>query len=151
GCRAEGGEGLVPGGPLVRGLVAGFGADRVGGMVVAVHLAVGRDGGGFSFPVAAGGWVGGGRAECGDDPAGWGLGGVLAESTGAVVHQGCDFGEVGVTGGVGQVRDVAGPEAVRLGEQGIDALADAGVEDGGDVAGSSQVPGGDGGAEDVGG
>ena len=61
--RAEGGEGLVPGGPLVRRLAAGFGADRVVGMVVAVHLAVGGDRGCLVLPVAAGGRVGGYRAE----------------------------------------------------------------------------------------
>ena len=33
--RAEGGQGLVPGGPDVRGGRDGFGADRVGGIVVA--------------------------------------------------------------------------------------------------------------------
>ena len=32
---AEGGQGLVPGGPQVRGGGSGFGADRVGGVVVA--------------------------------------------------------------------------------------------------------------------
>jgi hypothetical protein len=60
---AEGGEGLVPGGPLVWRLVAGFGSDRVAGMVVAVNFAVRRDGGGLAFPVAAGGWVGGDRVS----------------------------------------------------------------------------------------
>ena len=33
--RAEGGEGLVPGGPQVRGGRGGFGADGLGGVVVA--------------------------------------------------------------------------------------------------------------------
>ena len=99
----------------------------------------------------AGGWVGGYRAERGDGPGGRGLGGVLAEPAGAVVHQGRDAGEVGLPGGVGQLGDAAGPGALRLGEQRVDALADAGVEDGGDVAGSGQVAGGDGGADDLGG
>jgi hypothetical protein len=40
---------------------------------------------------------------------------------------------------------------LRLGKQRIDARADPGVQDGGDVAGSGQVAGCDGGAEDVGG
>ena len=101
GCRAEGEECLVPCGSLVWGLVAGFGADRVAGMVVSVHLAVRRDGGGLASPVLAGGRVGGYLAECGDGPGGGGLGGVLAEPPGAVVHQGGDTGEVGMPGGVG--------------------------------------------------
>ena len=54
-CWAEGDEGLVPGGALVRGLVAGFGTDRVAGMVIAVHLTVRRNGGGLACPIAAGG------------------------------------------------------------------------------------------------
>ena len=53
-------------------------------------------------------------------------------------------------GGVGQLGDTAGPAGLWLGEEGIDALADAGVEDGGDVAGSGQVARCDGGAEDLG-
>ena len=76
---------------------------------------------------------------------------MLAEPPGAVVHQGGDAGEVGLPGGVGQLGDAAGPGALRLGEQRVDARADPGVEDGGDVAGSGQVPGGDGGADDLGG
>jgi hypothetical protein len=39
---------------------------------------------------------------------------------------------------------------VRLGNQPVDARADPGIEDGGDVAGSGQVPGCDGGADDLG-
>ena len=42
--RAEGGERLMPGGPLVWGLATGFGADGVAGVIVSVHLAVGGDG-----------------------------------------------------------------------------------------------------------
>ena len=141
----------MPSGSLVWHLVAGFGADRVAGMVVSVHLAVGRDGGGLVDPVGAGGWVGGDRAERGDGPGGRGLGGVLAEPAGAVVHQGRDADQVSLPGGVGQAGNAAGPGALRLGEQGFDAVADTGVEDGGDVAGSGQLTGGDGGAEDVGG
>ena len=52
---------------------------------------------------------------------------------------------------VRQLGDPAGPGAVRLGKQRVDARADPGVEDGGDVAGSGQVAGGDGGADDLGG
>ena len=78
--RAEGGEGLVPGGPLVWPLVAGFGADRVVGVVIAVGLAVGGDRGCLGLPGPAGGRVSGYRAEGGDGPGGTGLGGVLAQA-----------------------------------------------------------------------
>jgi hypothetical protein len=44
--RAEGGEGLVPGGPQVRGGRDGLGSDRVGGVVVAGQFAPGADGAG---------------------------------------------------------------------------------------------------------
>ncbi len=77
--------------------------------------------------------------------AGRGLGGVLAQPPGAVVHHGRDLGQVGLAVGVRQVGDASGPGALGLGEQRVDALADPGVQDGGDVPGSGQVPGGDGG------
>jgi hypothetical protein len=48
---AESGKCFVPGGPLVWGLLARFGADGVAGMVVAVSLPVGRDRGGLVLPV----------------------------------------------------------------------------------------------------
>jgi hypothetical protein len=53
--RAEGGECLVPGGPLGGCPVAGFGADGVAGMLIAVHFPVGGDHGGLVLPIAAGG------------------------------------------------------------------------------------------------
>jgi hypothetical protein len=70
---------------------------------------------------------------------------------GAVVHQCGDPGQVGVPGRVGQRGHPSGPGALRLREQRVDARPDAGVEDGGDVAGSGQVSGSDGGADDLGG
>jgi hypothetical protein len=76
---------------------------------------------------------------------------VLAQSAGAVVHQDRDLGEVCLPRGFGQLGDAAGPGALQLGEQPVDALADPGVDDGGDVAGSGQVPRVDGGADDLGG
>ena len=48
---AEGGEGLVPGGPDVRGGRGGFGSDRLGGVVVAGQFPPGADGGGPPLPV----------------------------------------------------------------------------------------------------
>jgi len=56
-----------------------------------------------------------------------------------------------VPGWVGQPGHPSGPGALSLREQQVDARADAGVEDGGDVAGSGQIAGCDGGADDVGG
>ena len=63
------------------------------------------------FPVPAGGGVGGYRAEGGDRPGGRGLGGVLAQAPGAVVHHGGDLGQVGMAVGIGQpgTRPVQGP------------------------------------------
>ena len=141
----------MPGGPLVWCLVAGFGADRVAGVVIAVGLAVGGDRGRLGLPGPAGGRVSGYRAERGDRPGGPGLGGVLAQALGAVVHHGGDLGQVGLPCGVRQPGDAAGPGALRLGQQRVDARADPGVQDGGDVPGSGQVAGGDGGADDLGG
>jgi len=80
----------------------------------------------LACPALAGSWVGGHRAERRDGPGRPRLGGVLAEAPGAVVHQGRDFGQVGLPGGGGQLGDAAGPGALRLGEQGIDAVAYAG-------------------------
>ena len=63
--RAEGGQGLVPGGPRVGGGRGRFGADRVGGIVVAGQFAPGADGGGPFLPARAGpaGGRGPGRAR----------------------------------------------------------------------------------------
>ena len=76
---------------------------------------------------------------------------MLTEALGAVVHEGGDLGEVGVAVGVGQVGYPFGPWSLRLGEQRVDALPDPCVEDGGDVPGSAQVPGGNGPADNLGG
>jgi len=84
----------VPGGPLVWCAVAGFRADRVVGVVIAVGFAVGGDRGCLGLPGPVGGRVSGCRAEGGDCPGGTGLGGVLAQALGAVVHHGGDLGQV---------------------------------------------------------
>ena len=52
--RAEGEERLVPGGPLIRRVPGGLGADRVVGVVVAVRLPVGGDRGRLALPFAGG-------------------------------------------------------------------------------------------------
>ncbi len=141
----------MPGGPLVWCLAAGFGADRVGRVAVAVHLAVGADAGCLGLPGPAAGLVSGYRAEGVDRPGRASPGGVLAQALGAAVHHGGDSGQVGLACGIGQPGDAAGPGALRLGQQRFDARADPGVQDGGDVPGSGQVTGGDGGADDLGG
>jgi len=76
---------------------------------------------------------------------------VLAQAPDTVVHHGGDLGQVAVLLRVGQVWDAAGPRVLGLGQQRVDGRADPRVQDGGDVPGSGQVPGGDGGADDVGG
>jgi hypothetical protein len=150
-CRAEGGESLVPGGPLVGCLPGGRGADRVIGMVVAVHLPVRGDRGGLVFPVPTGGGACGNRAEGAGRPGRCGLGGVLAQAPGAVVHHRRDLGQVRAPVLVGKPGYSFGPGALGLREQRVDARADPGVQDGSNVAGSGQVAGGDGGVDDLGG
>jgi hypothetical protein len=85
--RAEDGEGFVPGGPQVREAGGGFGADRVGGVVVAGQLTPGADRGGPVLPVQPGHRVFGDRAESADRPGQGAGGGVLAEPFLAGIHQ----------------------------------------------------------------
>jgi hypothetical protein len=61
---------------------------------------------------------------------------VLPQAPGAVVHHRGHLGQVGVPGWVGQPGYPSGPGALGLREQRVDARADPGVNDGGDVAGS---------------
>jgi len=120
-------------------------------MAVAVHFPVRGDARDFLFPAAAGSGVGGYRTKSADCPGGAGQGGVPAEPPGAVVHHDGDLGQVDVAVRVGQLGDPPGPGALGLGEQRVGTRADPGVQDGGNVAGSGQVPGGDSGTDDVGG
>ena len=78
-------------------------------------------------------------------------GGVLADAVLAGVHQRGDLGEPGAACGVGEGGDLRGPRARRERDGGAGALADAGVQDGGDVAGAGQVPFGDRVGQDLGG
>lgn len=133
----------MPGGPLVRRVLGGLGADRVAGVVIVVHLPVGRDRGRVALPVLPGGRILGYRAERRESPGGRGLGGVLAEPLLAVVHHGGDLRQVRPVLEVGLVRYPFGPMTLRAGEQRVDARPDPGVQDGGDVPGAGQVPGGD--------
>ena len=82
----------------------------------------------------------GDRAEGVDGPGRGVLGGVLADPVLAGVHQSGDLGGVGAASGVGDRGQLRGPRAGRERDQGADAVAETGVEDGGDVAGSGQVP-----------
>ena len=70
-------------------------------------------------------------------------GGVLADPVLAGVHQRGDLGDVRLAFGVGEGGDLLRPRPGRERDQGAGAVADAGVQDGGDVAGSGQVPFGD--------
>jgi hypothetical protein len=78
-------------------------------------------------------------------------GGVLAESFLAGVHERGDLRGVGAAFGADDGGDLGGPRAGQERDQGAGALADAGVEDGGDVAGAGQVPFGDRLGQDLGG
>jgi hypothetical protein len=75
---------------------------------------------------------------------------MLAEALLAAVHHGRDLSQVGPAAGVGQLGDALGPGALRLRQERVDALADPGVDDAGDIPGARQVAGGDGGAGDLG-
>ena len=146
---AEGGEGLVPGGAGVRGGRGGFGSDRLGGVVIAGQLAPGADGAGPALPVQPVQRVPGDRAEGGDGPGQGVLGGVLADPVLARVHQRGDLGGVGAAFGVGDGGELRGPRAGRERDQGAEAVAEAVVDDGGDVAGAGQVPLADRGGQDL--
>ena len=134
--RAEGGQGLVPGGPRVGDGRDGFGADRVGGVVIAGQFPPGTDRGSSFLPLEPVQRVFGDRAERGDSPGLGMSGGVLADAVLAGVHQRGDLGDVRLAGGVGEGGDLLGPRPGRERDQGAGAVADAGVEDGGDVAGA---------------
>jgi hypothetical protein len=79
------------------------------------------------------------------------LGGVLAEPALAGIHHCGDLSDVGAAFRVGDGGDLGGPRPGRQRDEGAEAVTDAGVDDGGDVAGAGQVPGGDGVGEDAGG
>jgi hypothetical protein len=76
---------------------------------------------------------------------------VLADSVLAGVHQRGDLGHVRLAFGVGESWDSRGPRAGRERNQGAEAVTETVVEDGGDVAGSGQVPVGDRVGQDTGG
>ena len=93
-------------------------------------------------PSRSSGWAGTGPSAAVAQAGGW-LGGVLADPVRAGVHQRGDLGDVRAAFGVGDRRDLLGPRPGRERDQRAEAVAEAGVEDGGDVAGSGQVPFGD--------
>ncbi len=144
---AECGEGFVPGGALVRGVAGGFGADRVGGVVVARQLAVGADRAGAPLPVEPVCRARRYRSEGGDGPGQCVLGGVLADPVLALVHQLADPRGVCPALRVRDLGDLLGPRPGRERDQAGVAVADPGVNHGGDVACAGQVPFGGGDAE----
>ena len=117
-----------------------FGADRIVRIVVAGEFAPGADGGGPFLPLQPVRRVGGDRAERGGGPGRGVAGGVLADPVRAGVHQRGDLGHVRAAFGVGEGGDLLRPRPGRERDQGAEPMPDAGVQDGGDVAGSSQVP-----------
>ncbi len=68
------------------------------------------------------------------------LGGVLAEPVLAGVHQGGELGDVRAAFGVGDGGDLRGPRPGRERDRGAEPGTDPGIQDGGQVAGPSQVP-----------
>ena len=108
--RAEGGQGLVPRGAKVRVVRGGFGADRVGGVVVTGQLPVGTDRRGPALPFQPGFRIGWDLSQDGDCPGKGGGGGVLADAFLAGVHERRDLGEV--RGAFG-VTDTRGPGRTR--------------------------------------
>jgi hypothetical protein len=68
---------------------------------------------------------------------------VLADPVRAGVHQRGDLGDVRSAPGVGEGGDPLRPRPRRKRDHDAEPVPDAGVEDGGDVAGSGQVPFGD--------
>src|SRR6185437_3719389 len=105
----EGEESFIPGGPLIRRVLGGFGADRVVGVVMAVYLPVGRDRRSLALPFLPGGRIVRYRTERSDGPGGRGLGGVLAEPLFAVVHHGGDLGQIRLALGVRYLGNALGP------------------------------------------
>jgi hypothetical protein len=73
---------------------------------------------------------------------------VLADPVLARVHQGGDLRDIRAAAGVGDAGELRGPRAGRERDQGAEAVAEAVVDDGGDVAGAGQVPFADRGGQD---
>ena len=118
---------------------------------MAGQFPVGADGTGPLLPVQPVQRVIGDRAQGVDRPRRAVLGGVLADAVLARVHQRGDLDQVGAAFGVGDGGDLGRPRACRGRDEGAGPVAEAGVDDGGQVAGAGQVPFGDRGAQCVGG
>ena len=108
--------------------------------MVAGQFPPGADGGGALLPVQPVQRILGHRAEGGDRPRQGMLGGVLADTVLAGVHQRGDLSEVGTVGGVGDLGDLRGPRAGPARDHEAEPVAEAGGDDGGQVAGTGQVP-----------
>jgi hypothetical protein len=112
-------------------------------VVVAGKFAPGADGGGAFLPVQPGARISGNRAEGGQGPGLGVRGGVFATAVLTGVHQRGDLGDVGAATGIGDRGYPGGPRSGWPGDERARPAAEAGVEDGGDVAGSGQVSFGD--------
>jgi hypothetical protein len=77
------------------------------------------------------------------------LGGVLADAVLAGVHQRGDLSDVSAALGVGDLGDLYGERAGQARDQGAEPIAEAGVDDGGQVAGAGQGPFADRGGQDL--
>ena len=149
--RTEGGQGLIPGRPPVRGGCGGLGTDRVGRIVVTGQFPVRPDRGRAPLPLQPVHRMPGHRPERAGGPGQGVLGGVLADPVLAGVHQRRDLGDISAAFGVGDSRDLGGPRPGWQRDEGAEPVAQAGVDDAGDVARSGQVPFGDGLGQDAGG
>ena len=147
--RADGGQGLVPGGPNVRRGRGRFGPDRLGGVSVAGQFPPRADRRGPLLPVQPGWRMPGDRTKSGDRSGELMFGGVLADPVVAGVHQRGDLGEVGAAVGVGDAGDLRGPRARRERDRAAEPVPDPCVDDAGHVPGAGQVPSGDGIGEDL--
>jgi hypothetical protein len=67
-------------------------------------------------------------------------GGVLADPVLTGVHQRRDLGNVSLAAGIREGGDLRGPRPAWQGDRRTEAVAQAGIDDGRDVAGSGQVP-----------
>jgi len=119
-------------------------------VVIAGQFPPGTDGGGALLPVQPVYRVLGYRAEGVDGPGQGVLGGVLADPVLAGIHQRGDLFGVGAAARVGDGGDLRGPRPGRQRDDGAQAAADPGVDDGRDVARSGQVSFGEGLGQDAG-
>ncbi len=149
-CQPERGICLIPGSALFGTVTGRFRANRLSRMLVPVQLAVCTNGTGPVLPVQPGKGVIGHVSEGGDSPGGLVLDDVLADPFLALGHRARDADDMGMPLRVGEVRRLRCPGPSLPGDKAAGALADAGVDDGGDVPGIGQAARGHGIVEDLG-